>query len=99
MPQSLPQRWARLIGGQGRPSARPPSPAAVAERVRRYPERAAQALADQARRQDRADPQDWLAQELEQAAELLDAATRARIAELAESELSRRLPKEANHDD
>ena len=99
MPQTLPQRWARLIGGQGRPSARPPSAASVAERVRRYPERAAQALADQAMRQDSADARSWLAQQLEEAAELLDAATRTRIAELAEAELSRRLPNGANHDD
>jgi hypothetical protein len=99
MPQSLPQRWARLIGGQGRPSARPPSADAVAERVRRYPERAAQGLADQALRQDPANARSWLAQQLEEAAELLDAATRTRIAELAEAELSRRLPNGANHDD
>ena len=99
MPQSLPQRWARLIGGQGRPSARPPGADAVAERVRRYPERAAQALVDEALRHHPDRARAWLAAQLEEAAELLDAATRTRIIELAESELSRRLPNGANHDD
>ena len=96
MPQSLPQRWARLIGGQGRPSARPPSAKVVAERVRRYPERVAQALIDEARLQHRITTPDhareWLREQLDEATTLLDADTRKRIGELAEREISQRLP-------
>lgn len=49
MADTTAQRWMRLMGGQGRPTARPPSDADVADNVARYPERAAQALVDQSR--------------------------------------------------
>ena len=90
------------MGGQGRPTARPPSDAEVAENVARYPERAAQALVDQSRRQGLAasarQARGWISQQLDEAADLLDQSTRDRIAELADAEIAKRYPKDSPDD-
>ncbi len=102
MADSLAQRWMRLIGGQGRPTARPPSDAEVADTVSRYPERAAQALVDQSRRRGQAasarEARGWISQQLEEAAALLDQATRERIGDLAEAQIAKRFPKDSTDD-
>ena len=96
------QRWMRLMGGQGRPTARPPSDAEIADNVSRYPERAAQALVDQSRRQGQAasarQARGWISEQLEEAAELLDQPTRERIAELADAQIAKRFPKDSSDD-
>ena len=96
------QRWMRLMGGQGRPTARPPSDAEIADNVSRYPERAAQALVDQSRRQGQAasarQARGWISEQLEEAAELLDHPTRERIAELADAQIAKRFPKDSSDD-
>ena len=102
MADSMAQRWMRLMGGQGRPTARPPSNAEVADTVSRYPERAAQALVDQSRRRGQASSarqaRGWISEQLEEAAELLDQPTRERIAELADAQIAKRFPKDAPND-
>ena len=102
MADSLAQRWMRLMGGQGRPTARRPSDAEVADNVARYPERAAQALVDQSRRQGQAasarQARGWISEQLEEAAELLDQPTRDRIAELAAAQIAKRFPKDSSDD-
>ena len=95
------QRWMRLMGGQGRPTARPPSDVEVADHVARYPERAAQALVDQSRRQGQAasarQARGWISEQLDGAADLLDQPTRDRIAALAEAEIAKRFPEDSAH--
>ena len=102
MADSAAQHWMRLIGGQGRPTARPPSDADVADTVSRYPERAAQALVDQSRRRGQAasarQARGWISEQLDAAADLLDQATRDRIAELADGQIARRFPKDPTDD-
>lgn len=102
MADSVAQRWMRLIGGQGRPTARQPSDAEVADTVSRYPERAAQALVDQSRRRGQAasarQARGWISEQLEEAAELLDQPTRDRIAELADTQIAKRFPKDSSND-
>ena len=102
MTDSVAQRWMRLMGGQGRPTARPPSEAEVAETVSRYPERAAQALVDQSRRQGQAasarQARGWISEQLNAAADLLDSVTRDRIAELADAQIARRFSKDSTDD-
>ncbi len=102
MADSLAQRWMRLIGGQGRPTARRPSDAEVADTVSRYPERAAQALVDQSRRRGQAasarQARGWISEQLHEAAELLDQPTRDRIAELADTQIAKRFPKDSSND-
>ncbi len=102
MADSTTQRWMRLMGGQGRPSARPPRAADVAETVARYPERAAQALVDQSRRRGQAasarEARGWISEQLEEAADLLDPATRERISALADVQLAKRYPKDSPTD-
>ncbi len=102
MAESVAQRWMRLMGGQGRPTARPPSEAQVAETVGRYPERAAQALVDQSRRRGQAasarEARGWIIEQLEEAAELLDSATRERIRELSDAMMTRQFPEESHQD-
>ena len=103
MADTLAQRWMRLMGGQGRPTARPPSNAVVAENVARYPERAAQALVQQSRRRGQAatarQARGWIIEQLEEAAELLDPNTRERIAELADAQLAQHFTKDSSDDD
>ena len=100
MADTTAQRWMRLMGGQGRPTARPPSDAEVANNVSRYPERAAQALVDQSRRQGQAasarQARGWISEQLEEAAELLDQPTRVRIAELADAQIAKRFPEDSS---
>ena len=102
MADSLAQRWMRLMGGQGRPTARPPSDAEVADNVSRYPERAAQALVDQSRRRGQAasarEARGWISKQLEEAANLLDQQTRDRIADFADAQVARRFPKDSSDD-
>ena len=102
MADATAQRWMRLMGAQGRPTARPPSASEVAETVARYPERAAQALADQSRRQGQAasarEARGWIREQLDAAADLLDADTRDRIGELAEPLIAARFPEDASDD-
>ncbi len=102
MVESTAQRWMRLMGGQGRPTARPPSDADVADNVSRYPERAAQALVDQSRRQGQAasarQARGWISEQLDEAAELLDQPTRDRIAALADAQIAKRFPEDSSHD-
>lgn len=102
MADSVAQRWMRLMGGQGRPTARGPSNAEVADTVSRYPERAAQALVDQSRRRGQAasarQARGWISGQLEEAAELLDQPTRDRIAELADAQIAKRFPKDSSED-
>ncbi len=102
MPDSTAQRWMRLMGAQGRPTARPPSSDEVAETVSRYPERAAQALVDQSRRQGQAasarEARGWILAQLDAAADLLDPPARDRIAELAEPLIAARFPEDAPTD-
>ena len=102
MADSTAQRWMRLMGGQGRPTARPPSDAEVADNVSRYPERAAQALVDQSRRQGQAasarQARGWISEQLEEAAELLDQPTRDRIAVLANAQIANRFPEDSSDD-
>ncbi len=102
MADSVAQRWMRLMGGQGRPTARPPSGSEVAENVSRYPERAAQALVDQSRRRGQAasarQARGWISEQLEEAAELLDQPTRDRIARLAEAQIAKRFPEDSSDD-
>ena len=102
MTEPTAQRWMRLMGGQGRPTARTPSDAEVADNVARYPERAAQALVDQSRRRGQAasarQARGWISQQLEEAAELLDQPTRDRIAELAAAQIAKRFPKDSSDD-
>ena len=98
MADSLAQRWMRLMGGQGRPTARPPSDADVADTVSRYPERAAQALVDQSRRRGQAasarEARGWISEQLDEAATLLDQQTRDRITQLTDALIARRFPKD-----
>ena len=102
MADSLAQRWMRLMGGQGRPTARHPSDADVADTVSRYPERAAQALVDQSRRRGQAasarEARGWISEQLDEAATLLDQQTRDRITELTDALIARRFPKDASDD-
>ncbi len=102
MADSLAQRWMRLMGGQGRPTARPPSDADVADTVSRYPERAAQALVDQSRRRGQAasarEARGWISEQLDEAATLLDQQTRDRISELTDALITRRFPKDSPDD-
>ncbi len=102
MADSLAQRWMRLMGGQGRPTARPPSDADVADTVSRYPERAAQALVDQSRRRGQAasarEARGWISEQLDEAATLLDQQTRDRITELTDALIARRFPKDSPDD-
>ena len=102
MVNSTAQRWMRLMGGQGRPTARLPSDAEVADNVARYPERAAQALVDQSRRQGQAasarQARGWIIEQLDEAAELLDQPTRDRIAALADAQIAKRFPEDSSHD-
>ena len=93
-------RWMRLMGAQGRPTARPPGSAELAQTVARYPERAAQALADQSRRQGQAasarEARGWIREQLDAAAALLDADVRERVGELAEPLIAARFPEDAS---
>lgn len=102
MADTTAQRWMRLMGGQGRPTARPPSDADVADNVTRYPERAAQALVDQSRRQGQAasarQARGWISRQLTEAAELLDQPTRDRIAQLAHVQIAKRFPEDSSDD-
>ena len=102
MADTLAQRWMRLIGGQGRPTARPPRDDEIAKTVSRYPERAAQALVDQSRRRGQAasakQARGWISQQLDEAADLLDQTTRDRIAELADAGIAKRYPKDSSDD-
>ncbi len=102
MVESTARRWMRLMGGQGRPTARPPSNADIADNVSRYPERAAQALVDQSRRQGQAasarQARGWISEQLDEAAELLDQPTRDRIAQLADAQIAKRFPEDSSHD-
>ena len=102
MADSLAQRWMRLMGGQGRPTARPPSDADVADTVSRYPERAAQALVDQSRRRGQAasarEARGWISEQLNEAATLLDQQTRDRITQLTDALIARRFPKDSPDD-
>ena len=102
MADSLAQRWMRLMGGQGRPTARPPSDTDVADTVSRYPERAAQALVDQSRRRGQAasarEARGWISEQLDEAATLLDQQTRDRITELTDALIARRFPKDSPDD-
>ena len=102
MADSLAQRWMRLMGGQGRPTARPPSDADVADTVSRYPERAAQALVDQSRRRGQAasarEARGWISEQLDEAATLLNQQTRDRISELTDAMIARRFPKDPPDD-
>ena len=102
MADTTAQRWMRLMGGQGRPTARPPSDADVADNVARYPERAAQALVDQSRRQGLASSarqaRGWISEQLVEAAALLDQPTRDRIAQLADAQIAKRFPEESSDD-
>ncbi len=102
MADSLAQRWMRLMGGQGRPTARPPSDADVADTVSRYPERAAQALVDQSRRRGQAasarEARGWISEQLDEAATLLDKQTRDRITDLTDVLIARRFPKDSPDD-
>ena len=102
MADSLAQRWMRLMGGQGRPTARPPSDADVADTVSRYPERAAQALVDQSRRRGQAasarEARGWISEQLDEAATLLNQQTRDRISELTDAMIARRFPKDSPDD-
>ncbi|MDE2966746.1 MAG: hypothetical protein OXS30_04550 [Chloroflexota bacterium] len=102
MADSLAQRWMRLMGGQGRPTARPPSDADVADNVARYPERAAQALVDQSRRRGQASSarqaRGWISGQLDEAAELLDQPTRDRIAKLADAQIANRFLEDSSDD-
>ena len=102
MVERVAQRWMRLMGGQGRPTARPPSDADIAANVSRYPERAAQALVDQSRRRGQAasarQARGWISEQLEEAAELLDRPTRDRIAQLADAQIAKRFPEDSPHD-
>ena len=102
MADSLAQRWMRLMGGQGRPTARPPSDADVADTVSRYPERAAQALVDQSRRRGQAasarEARGWISEQLDEAATLLNQQTRDRISELTDALIARRFPKDSPDD-
>lgn len=102
MADSVAQRWMRLMGGQGRPTARPPSDADVADNVARYPERAAQALVDQSRRRGQAasarQARGWISEQLDEAAELLDQPTRERIADLVDAQIAKRFPEDSPND-
>ena len=102
MADSVAQRWMRLIGAQGRPTARPPSDAQVAETIGRYPERAAEALVDQIRRQGQAasarEARGRITQQLDEAAHLLDPATRDRIAALSDALIARHFPEKSDTD-
>lgn len=102
MADSTAQRWMRLMGGQGRPTARPPADAEVAQNVARYPERAAQALVDQSRVRGQAasarQARGWISEQLDEAANLLDQTTRDRIAELSDALIARRFPEDAPDD-
>lgn len=102
MAERTAQRWMRLMGGQGRPTARPLSDAEVADTVARYPERAAQALVEQSRAQGQAasarQARGWITEQLDEAAELLDQATRDRIGRLAETQIAQRYPEDSPHD-
>ncbi|MCY3569068.1 MAG: hypothetical protein OXH38_10600 [Chloroflexi bacterium] len=102
MAERTAQRWMRLIGGQGRPTARPPSDADIAQTVARYPERAAQALVEQSRAQGQAasarQARGWITKQLDEAAELLDQATRDRIAILADAQIAQRFPEDSSND-
>ena len=102
MVERVAQRWMRLMGGQGRPTARPPSDADIADNVARYPERAAQALVDQSRRQGQASSarqaRGWISEQLDEAAELLDLPTRDRIAQLVEAQIAKRFPEDSTDD-
>ncbi len=102
MTDSTAQRWMRLMGGQGRPTARPPSDAEVAENVSRYPERAAQALVDQSRVRGQAasarQARGWISGQLDEAAILLDQTTRDRIAALSDALIARRFPEDSSDD-
>lgn len=102
MADSVAQRWMRLMGGQGRPTARRPSDADVADTISRYPERAAQALVDQSRRRGQAasarQARGWISEQLEEAAELLDQPTRDRIAQLADAQIAKRFPEDSPTD-
>ncbi|MYD16837.1 MAG: hypothetical protein F4W99_06805 [Chloroflexi bacterium] len=102
MADTTAQRWMRLMGGQGRPTARPPGDADVADNVARYPERAAQALVDQSRRQGQAasarQARGWISRQLDEAAELLDQPTRDRIAQLAHVQIAKRFPEDSSDD-
>ena len=103
MAERTAQRWMRLMGGQGRPTARPPSDADVAETVARYPERAAQALVEQSRAQGQAasarQARGWITQQLEEAANLLNPNTRDRIAELSDALIAKRYSEDPSNDD
>ncbi|MCY3558098.1 MAG: hypothetical protein OXH13_05590 [Chloroflexi bacterium] len=102
MADTTAQRWMRLMGGQGRPTARPPSDADVAETVSRYPERAAQALVEQSRALGQAasarQARGWITGQLDEAANLLDQATRDRIGQLADAQIAQRLPEDSSND-
>jgi len=101
MAERTAQRWMRLMGGQGRPTARPPTDADIAETVARYPERAAQALVEQSRAQGQAasarQARGWITEQLDEAAELLDQATRDRIGELADAQIAQRFPEDSSN--
>ncbi len=102
MADSTAQRWMRLMGGQGRPTARPPSDSEVAEQVSRYPERAAQALVDDSRRRGQAasarEARGWIREQLDEAASLLDQSTRDRIAAHCDAQVAQRFPEDAPND-
>ena len=102
MAETTAQRWMRLIGGQGRPTARPPSDDEVSETVARYPERAAEALVDQSRRQGQAasarEARGWIREQLDAAADLLDSPTRDRIGTLAEAQIAKTYPEDSSDD-
>ncbi len=100
MAEATAPRWMRLMGAQGRPTARPPGGVELAATVSRYPERAAQALADQSRRQGQAasarEARGWIREQLDAAADLLDTDVRERISELAEPLITARFPEDAS---
>ena len=102
MAERMAQRWMRLMGAQGRPTARPPSDDEVAETISRYPERAAQALVDQSRVRGQAasarQARGWITEQLDEAAELLDQATRERIADMADAHIAQRFPEDSSND-
>ena len=103
MADNLAQRWARLMGAQGRPTARPPTADETAATIARYPERAAQGLLEQARTRGGAQTADearsWITVQLQEAAGFLTRSSIARIATLCDASIPDRFPEDTPDDE
>ena len=97
MADSTAQRWMRLMGGQGRPTARPRAPPKSPTTLPDIPNAPRRPRVDQSRRQGQAasarQARGWISEQLDEAAELLDQPTRDRIADLADAQVARRFPR------